>query len=250
MPAVGYFGKVPAMPDYVFQGLSMRAIDAWSVQLTYWLAAGRKAARGDWTTRFLTSPVWRFVVARNLFGPEGWVGLLAGSADAVGREFPFIVMMSTALDPLRSQPIRLLDAHLDPVEEFALAFIEGQASQRELMTAANTAAAALERQLETRPDGSESRLVIPHRTHDAVCFSRSDDEPQGQPIAYSWPAARDNENRASLCLWWHEESEDRPADVCVTRGMPPYGSTAGFFLGDWSAHGWKRHDAARYLKGT
>src|SRR5262245_10405501 len=104
MPTFGYFGKVPAMPDYVFQGLSMRATDPWAVHLTHWLAAGRKAAGASWTTRFLTSPVWRFAVSKNLFGPECWVGLLAGSVDSVGREFPFIVMMTADLDPSRLQP--------------------------------------------------------------------------------------------------------------------------------------------------
>jgi type VI secretion system protein ImpM len=249
MPAFGYFGKVPAMPDFVFHGLSMRAIDAWSVHLTYWLAAGRKAAAEDWTRRFLSSPVWRFAVSSNVFGPDCWVGLLAGSADSVGREFPFIVMMTAGFDPAQSQPIRMLDARLDPVEELALAFMEGHASQAELVKATSEAAAAIERDLDAGvADGTTSGLIIPHENHDAVCFSHADGEPrEGKPAAYSWPAAKNNKHAANLCLWWHEGSEDRAADFCVTRGMPPHDSASAFFLGDWETHGWARRDAATYL---
>ena len=252
MPAFGYFGKVPAMPDYVFHGLSMRAIDAWSVHLTYWLAAGRKAARADWTTQFLTSPVWRFAVSRNLFGPECWVGLLAGSVDGVGREFPFIVMMAARLDPALSQPIRMLDDRLDPVEELALAFIEGHASQAELLKATGEAAVAVERDLDAAPsEAQDSKLIVPHEDHDAVCFSSPNGvQAADKPFAYSWPAAKDNRFRANLCLWWHEGSEDRGADFCITRGMPPRGSAPAFFLGDWEAHGWSRCDASTYLRKT
>jgi type VI secretion system protein ImpM len=249
MPAFGYFGKIPAMPDYVFNGLSMRATDAWAVQLTNWLAAGRKAAGGDWKTRFLTSPVWRFVVASDLFGPECWVGLLAGSADSIGREFPFIVMMAADLDPSERQPVQMLDARLDRVEEVALAFIERQASQAELVAAIRDAASTIGADLLSAPAAGE-RLIVPREDHDAVCFSTPIGAPAGSyPLAYSWPAARDNKHRSRLCLWWHEGSDLHPADFCVSRGMPPRGSAAAFFLDDWEVHGWSRHDAAAYLNG-
>ena len=249
MPAFGYFGKVPALPDYVFQGLSMRATDAWAVHITNWLSTGRKAAGSDWTTRFLTSPVWRFAVSKDLFGPECWVGLLAGSVDSVGREFPLIVMMTADLDPAELQPVRLLDGRLDAVENMALAFIEGQVSKTELMKAVREAAGAIARDLETAE--STPKLIVPRQNHDAVCFSHPNSQSGGSPpTAYSWPGARDNKHRANLCLWWHEGSDDHPADFCVTRGMPPRGSTAAFFLGDWEANGWKRHDAATYLGKT
>ena len=252
MAAFGYFGKVPAMPDYVFQGLSMRAVDAWSIHLTGWLSAGRKAAHADWTTRFLTSPVWRFAVSANLFGPECWVGLLAGSVDSVGREFPFIVMMRADLNLAEMQPVDLVDARLDPVEERTLAFMEGQVSQAELMEAARDAASAIGHDLAAAAGHPRRQnLIIPHDNHDAVCVSKPDGV-QNQPYssAYSWPAARDNKHRANLCLWWHDGSDDRPADYCVTRGMPARASASAFFLGDWQAHGWARHDAQTYLSNA
>src|SRR5262249_52378304 len=159
-------------------------------------------------------------------------------------EFPFVVMMSADLDASELQPVRMLDARLDPVEDLTLAFIEGQASHTDLLVAIRDAASAIERDLESALAGQETQgLIVPRDDHDAVGFSGAGGAPgERAPAAYSWQAAKDNKHRANLCLWWHEGSDERPADFCVTRGMPPRGSAAAFFLGDWEAHGWARHD--------
>lgn len=238
------------MPDFVFHGLSMRMTDAWAMHLASWLATARKSARERWSARFLGSPVWRFVIARDMFGPECWVGLLASSVDSVGREFPFIVMMSADLDPGEPPPLEMLDAELDEVEDKVLSFMEGQIAQPELVKALGSATAAIGHALETSSAGNIGRIAL-HDSHDAICFSF----PPGElwsghyQAAYAWPAAKDNKHRSKLCLWWHEGSDDRAADYCVTRGMPPRTSGAAFFLGDWEQQGWLRQDPIAYLAG-
>lgn len=245
MVAFGYFGKVPAMPDFVFHGLSMRMTDAWAVHVASWLATARKAAGAGWSQRFLSSPVWRFVIAKGVFGPESWVGLLASSLDSVGREFPFIVMISADFDTAEEQPLEMLDARFDEVEDKVLSFMEGQVAQAELVQALGSAAAAIARDLKTSVNGSAVRHV-PREGHDAVCISFPAGGLWGErcEAVYSWPAAKDNKHRSRLCLWWHEGSDDHPADYCVTRGMPPRASGAAFFLGGWEEQGWTRQDPA------
>jgi type VI secretion system protein ImpM len=246
MAAFGYFGKIPAMPDFVFHGLSMRMTDAWAVHVASWLATARKTARTGWSQRFLSSPVWRFVIARDVLGPECWVGLLASSLDSVGREFPFIVMISADFDTAEERPLQMLDARLDEVEDKALSFMEGQVAQTELVQALGSAASAIARDLAASAIGN-GRLA-PHEDHDAICISFPPGELWGEryEAAYSWPAAKDNKHRSRLCLWWHEGSDDRLADYCVTRGMPPRAGGAAFFLGDWEEQGWTRQDPAAY----
>ncbi len=244
MAAHGYFGKIPSARDFVFHGLPTRTTVAWADHMAGWLTAGRKLGGDTWKTSFLTSPVWRFVVPAGIAGAQGWVGLLAGSVDEVGREFPFAVMIGTDVDPAETQPIAALDPGLDRAETHMLEFMEGQAQREALLESIEAAATDIRRDLSI-PNGRAPRSILPRDDEGAVCLTGTSAAIPGSGFkdAFGWPSAA----RGAYCLWWHEGAAGRPPEICVSRGVPTPRCAASFFLGDWSGHGWAPRDPADYV---
>jgi type VI secretion system protein ImpM len=239
MFAHGYFGKVPHSCDFVFRGLPALAADALADVTCAWTAACRNANQSDWEDTCLRSPVWRFAVGAGVFGEARWIGLIAGSTDKVGRTFPFAVMVSSDINPISWQPLRYLNAMLDPVENCMLAFIRGETGSDEMLAASRAAGQSLkDRSGGARQMDGNNRVIIPRAEHRAVCFSEALAEPNQFAAAYGWPVAHCPGGDAPLCLWWHDGSAERCSDLCITRGAPTIENAAPFFLGDWKRHGW------------
>lgn len=249
MALFGYFGKVPAAADFVFHGLPMRTCDLWADHMAEWLAVSREMVGDDWTERFLTSPVWRFVISKNVIGPQCWVGVLAGSIDSVGRTFPFTAMIAVDMALQDTQPISLLDPRLDRVEGHLLSFIEGHISQETLMKVIGDTDAALARDLGTSIWSSGNAEIKPADGDRAVCLCGPSlpSGPHDPMAAFRWPSETQSEGPRRLCLWWHDAYHDRNAELCVSRGLPPRESVIPFFLGDWEGFGWTPCDPAAYL---
>jgi type VI secretion system protein ImpM len=238
MPVFGYFGKIPVSRDFVFQGLSMRTTDVWAEHLSGWLATGRARAGSDWTARFLASPVWRFILPGGVIGESGWAGLIAGSADSVGREFPLTVMISGDFGKGGAHAISAFEPVLDRVEGCLLDFMEGNASRPDFMRILGAVAdelSAINAKLANDPGPG-----LPQQDEEAVCFQGNGSG--GVSGAFAWPAASSGQAHSPLCRWWHEEATGRPSELCVTRGLPPRAGAAAFFLGGWEACGWHRRD--------
>ncbi|MDE1996626.1 MAG: type VI secretion system-associated protein TagF [Rhizobiaceae bacterium] len=236
MEAQGYFGKVPSVGDFVFRALPVRTTEVWASQLQRWLAAARSADGASFQKSFLTSPVWRFALGRDVVSTESWIGLFAGSIDRVGREFPFTVMISVDLDPALKQPTMAIDAHLDPLETVMLAFMEGQMSWEELIAEIEISAKALRKTLKDIADGSQ-QLILPRDGEDMFCLSGSDQHGSSR-TAYSWAASGTSAQSSAFCLWWHDDTRLQPATFCVSRGLPNAQAAIPLLIGDWPKHGW------------
>lgn len=79
MPArPGLFGKLPTHGDFVRRNLPRSFVAPWDA----WLSEGVRARPdADWTP-------WRFHLPPGACGPDAVAGIVAPSADAVGRRFP------------------------------------------------------------------------------------------------------------------------------------------------------------------
>ncbi|MDL2398814.1 type VI secretion system-associated protein TagF [Rhizobium mayense] len=235
MEAQGYFGKVPSVGDFVFRALPVRMTEVWASQMQRWLAAARPIGGASFQESFLTSPVWRFALARDVVSPEAWVGLFAGSIDRVGREFPFTVMISVDLDPVARQPIATIDALFDPLETRMLAFMEEHATREELVAEIDVCAEALRAALKRLPADGDRELLMPRDGEDMLCLSGPVQHGSSR-TAYSWTGAGDGASR--LCLWWHDDTRTQPAALSVSRGLPAAQAAIPFLLGEWLKHGW------------
>jgi len=90
MMQVGYTGKLPAYGDFIQGGGSLLACKNWSA----WAESGLATARETpgFADTFLTSPIWRFAVAADVFSATPVAGVFCPSMDKVGRLFPFAVL--------------------------------------------------------------------------------------------------------------------------------------------------------------
>ncbi len=86
-PMTGLFGKLPAHGDFVRRGLPASFCEPWD----RWLQAGMAAARDSlgeaWEATWDAAPAWRFALPAGACGPDPVAGVVAPSADAVGRRF-------------------------------------------------------------------------------------------------------------------------------------------------------------------
>jgi type VI secretion system protein ImpM len=85
---LGFYGKVPALGDFVSRRLPRSFIDPWDAWLQSALLASRETLAENWLSVFLVSPIWRFALSPGLCGPSAWVGVMMPSVDRVGRYFP------------------------------------------------------------------------------------------------------------------------------------------------------------------
>ena len=87
--ATGAYGKLPFHGDFVTRDLPPDFIRQWDEWLQRALQASKDAMQTHWHDTFLTSPIWRFVIAPGIVGDSCWMGCAMSQApDSVGRIFP------------------------------------------------------------------------------------------------------------------------------------------------------------------
>jgi len=115
VPRTGVFGKLPAHGDFVRRALPRSFVAPWDDWLSRGIAAAREAMGEGWETAWDSAPVWRFRLAPGACGPDAAVGVVATSADTVGRRFPLTlaaVLPTAALPPPEDWFMALEDAIL------------------------------------------------------------------------------------------------------------------------------------------
>lgn len=95
MNEVGFFGKIPAHGDFVWQSLPARFVTPWDNWLQSQLMSLKERQPTDWLETYLCGPMWRFVIQDPALGASTWCGVIAPSVDIVGRYFPLTI--ATAL---------------------------------------------------------------------------------------------------------------------------------------------------------
>ena len=233
----GFIGKTPAASDFVFRGLSARLVDRWANQMAVWMLSGRQFAGAHWPSRFMASPVWRFRLGRGVVTEEAWIGMIAGSSDSVGREFPFTVMISTEGSGDFGGPAIGLEDSLDWLEGAMLAFIDGETSPDEFCVTIDNFAGGIRDMVEQagEPGAAAKNRLDDDEAARFMYVDRNGALTDWQ--TYSWLAGADE--TAALCHWWHEPYDTRPGEMCITRGLPSGACAASLFLGDWETLGWR-----------
>lgn len=88
----GFFGKVPALGDFVTRRLPPGFGPRWDTWLGLLTSSVRDAAGDAWPEAWLTAPLWHFVLGAGLAPATGAAGVLVASADRVGRFYPFTII--------------------------------------------------------------------------------------------------------------------------------------------------------------
>lgn len=94
--APGWFGKLPALGDFVTRRLPQSFVRPWDTWITNGVEAVQRDRGDAGREALLTFPIWRFVVPPDVLDANAWFGLLAPSVDRVGRCFPLTVALALA----------------------------------------------------------------------------------------------------------------------------------------------------------
>jgi len=223
----GCFGKLPQRGDFVRRDLDGAFVDA----LDGWLQGAMPATRDrlgeDWLALYLTAPVWCYVLGSATAGGCAHAGILAPSADRVGRCYPLTVAAPVGTSGAvtsgagTSDTAAWLDAWLrwfDAATALVLNVLDDAGD-------ADTFLGRLRDLGVPPPLGDQVGVHLPqsvamHALH-------------ALPLALSGSAG----------LWWTDGNDVvAPCRVVAPGGLPPGAAFAAFLDGAWSRHGWTDAD--------
>lgn len=241
MNMCGYFGKRPADRDFVFEGLPTRVTEVWADRISSWLIGLRAAAPETWRGSYYAAPLWRFAVAANHLTDQAWIGLMAASADEMGRAFPFAVLMSMQANAFGKEVVFQIDEVMDALELDVLDFLAGDTNRGKFLSRIAVGSADIRSALDHK--NGEVLASIPELSggEAGLCTPWSDlAAPDGaERHILVWDRTHDMPHPAAPGYWWHEGCADRVAEYCVFGGMPEADAAVGMFLGNWNKFGWR-----------
>jgi type VI secretion system protein ImpM len=217
---VGFYGKLACRGDFVSRGLPQSFIQPWD----QWLAAGIQASQHalgeQWLEAYLVSPLWRFVLAPGLCGPDAVVGVLMPSIDRVGRYFPLSVAQVLAPGESLAAAVADRDEWLEAAESVLLATLEADATFELFENAVQGLRGA-----SPLPRGARSQIAVGGLQRlDAT-------SPEGRALALAECACE------GMSLWWGRGSERIAPGLMRCAGLPRSADFAGFLLGSEAAIG-------------
>jgi type VI secretion system protein ImpM len=224
----GFYGKLPALGDFVQRRLPAAFIHPWDQWLQEGLATSRAQLGGDWLDLYLTSPLWRFALSPGIAGQGAWTGVLMPSVDRVGRYFP--LTLACPLPP-EANVASLLGRRdwYERTEQLALTVLE-DGFDLDAFDAALCALSSPRPRIEHDPSGD----AIDAWQVDA---SRADGLDGACPVLLS-RALR--EVFLSYTIWWTGGSEHVAPSLLCCQGLPTPEATTALITGDWSPRDWLR----------
>ena len=216
----GWYGKLPCLGDFASRRLTPEFITPWDAWLQRSIATSRQQLGEQWLDIYLTSPMWRFVLAPGICGEHASAGLLLPSVDKVGRYFPLTFAMP--LDQGDADILQLLAMQdwFAGLEQIGFAALNVDYSANELEAA-----------LAAHPFPAMDMPSPPAGTRNMFEYLR-DPQPDAQSFhvanaANIYGAAR-NAARAYVTAasagkscWWSVDQESGAAEFHYSAQLPP-----------------------------
>lgn len=138
-PVYGFYGKLPAVGDFVQRNLAtstIAAVDAWLQQGMYLLGQQGQTFQDS----YMVSHVGFFVVPAPLWAAQPVAGFIMPSVDRVGRLFPLVFLQSIEAD--QAADLGALSSELEHTSSIAITALQqrlvpDELYQRLLATAAS-----------------------------------------------------------------------------------------------------------------
>jgi len=226
---VGFFGKVTSHGDFVARRLPSDFIQVWDG----WLQAALQASRSDlgtgWLATYLSSPLWRFVLAPGVCGPRAWAGVLMPSVDRVGRHFPL-----TVVSPVSNQSLLEWVAQSGPwyehLETLALSSLQEGFSLDDF----DAQLLAIEVPV---PGGDGGKPMTHGRVTPMAGLAQLD------TVLPALTRRLADAGLLGQSLWWSEGSDLVMPSLMQCQGLPPTAGFSALLEGRWSVHGWQLEGA-------
>jgi type VI secretion system protein ImpM len=126
--AAGYYGKLPALGDFVQRRLPQDFVTAWDTWLQQGMLGSQDALGSAWLETYLTAHVWHFVLMPGQLGKSGWAGVWTPSVDRIGRYFPLTLAAPLPSSLPLGASAASLGAWLKGLEEIARAALAPESS--------------------------------------------------------------------------------------------------------------------------
>jgi type VI secretion system protein ImpM len=224
--SAGYFGKLPAVGDFVSQGLDGELLRPWQEWMQTCIAISQAQLQSKWLDYYIVSPVWRFALSPGICGGSAVAGVWIPSIDKVGRYYPL-----TMAAPINATAANLLvtgsawyDAAADLLvttlnPEFEFSELGSRCMQ--LPELQNYPAANAQHELQHNPRGT-AYCGVHNAASDLLHLSLTQQYPR-----YS--------------LWWTEGSDLLMPCCLIATGLPAASGFAAFLDGNWENWGLGAH---------
>jgi len=222
--AVGAFGKLPSMGDFLRADTPPGFVDVWDTWLQRSILSARNSLGGRWQNCYFTAPIWRFTLAHGLAGRLPVLGVLMASVDRVGRQFPLTLVASL---PQGSSPILshlMSETVFTRLEDLALEALETGIGRAQFL-----------QRLAAMPHIGAPRLAPLADRGGTIAMLRAGNGRTGSYLSAGLLEPRYRQPS----VWSTFLSEG--TRLFVTEGLPANGEVAGLF--DLSAPFWAPHAA-------
>ena len=227
--ATGAYGKLPFHGDFVTRDLPPDFIRQWDEWLQRALQASKDAMQTQWHDTFLTSPIWRFVIAPGIVGDSCWMGCMSPSSDSVGRIFPVTFAREY---PQETNPFLLAmlsEAWMQGVEKEILAIFDAEEGSVDTI---------LDRVNALEPPDIGG--TIPRSSElgfgESWCYKGF-----GGPGGYFTAHLSDqmlSHQLGTYAMWWGLGSQALEPSVLLTRQLPDAHQFIAMITGAWTEQGW------------
>jgi type VI secretion system protein ImpM len=227
----GFYGKLPALGDFVTRRLPSQFVQPWDAWLQQASAESRTQLGAAWLDIYLVSPLWRFVLTPGIAGRLVWAGVMMPSVDRVGRYFPLTLARSA---PPSTDCFALLTASgwFETLEQLALSTLDDdfdlQTFDAGLIKLPPPPVRLLDcAGIDKAPNSLDAwQLEVGDATLPTACNRLLHRALQDVFLSYS--------------LWWSAGSEQVSSSLLSCQGLPAPQAYVAMLSGDWDAGGWTR----------
>jgi type VI secretion system protein ImpM len=238
--AIGFYGKLPVLGDFVGRGVAPTIVDRWDGWLQEAMAASRASLGEQWLDLYLTAPMWRFHAHAGVLDGSAVAGVVFPSVDRVGRYFPLTVFATLPPDAVGLVVADRCTSWFERVEDLVLAQLDDDSRDVDDFAAALTETAArLVTDLGIVAERPWSRGFPDATAQELSCLH----VPLGTrldvgPAALSWLEQLIVRQTAAPVMWWSSGSNSVRPCWLVTQGLPEPGAFGSMLTGNWQEWPW------------
>ena len=220
-PGPGFYGKLPARGDFLTRALPRSFVDPWDRWLQTGMAGLSRERLPEPDGGWRNAATWRFAVMPGLCGPSGMAGILAPSADRVGRRFPLTIALPLPGDAALATLPDALAAWFDALDGVIADALDVAGDP-----------AVLEAELADFDSPMVPRRPVGPADRDGLAVTLAPD----QPLAAGFAPLLDNllldlAGRA-YSLWWSKATAGAGPRLVLVAGLPPPGRFAAMLTRD------------------
>ena len=223
----GLYGKLPAKRDFIAQFAPRSFLGIWEPWIQGGVSASRQSLGEAWQQAFLTAPIWRFWLGKELCGTTV-TGAFMPSLDGVGRYFPLTLFVCADEQAAIPPPeLNAQDEWFAQIEEFLLSTLDQDATFESISAALD----ALSAPSDCLPTPERDSIIA--AAEETVALPTRE---RAFPEVFASVRAADHANVYSAAtFWWTIGGEGYEPLVMAGRRMPDPFVFAQMLTGRFSA---------------